>query len=556
MKSIAKKILIFLAVMAVVALAGWFGRKAYKKAQEHSLIAQAKQYFDKKDWRNGELCLQRALQVNPLSVDAGRTIGDLLDSAGVPTALTWRARAVKLQPDNLTNRFLWAQSAIKLKDLKTAQEALDSIPENAKSTAEYHKLKGALTWNLGQPIEAELNYAEALRLEPTNDAIVLNLETIRLVSTNKTVAGNAQIALETMTNAVLRPIALQHLLTAAVNRRDLVCALAYSREIVTSPTASTSDKINHLQLLRDAKSPETEAYLAKLKTAAQNSPAIAFALGQWLVKTEKAEAALAWLQALPPLVQTNLPVPLAITDCEIILKDWSGLLAFVKPQAWGELEYYRMGLETLARRSLGETTAAESSWRKALHLAAHNQERLSRLVQMTTAWGWSHEKTDLLEQIVQEFPAEKSAVNQLVGQYYADGKSRELQKLLTESQAANPGDVQLKNNLATILLLRKSELDKAGALAKEAYDSATNNPFYSCTYAYALFTEKKTGEALKILADLKPESLKIPAVATYYGAIQALSGNKEAARSSLDLAETAKLLPEELELIRQAKAGL
>ena len=49
MKSIAKKILIFLAVMAVVAVAGWFGRKAYKKAQEHSLIAQAKQYFDKKD---------------------------------------------------------------------------------------------------------------------------------------------------------------------------------------------------------------------------------------------------------------------------------------------------------------------------------------------------------------------------------------------------------------------------------------------------------------------------------------------------------------------------
>ena len=93
-------------------------------------------------------------------------------------------------------------------------------------------------------------------------------------------------------------------------------------------------------------------------------------------------------------------------------------------------------------------------------------------------------------------------------------------------------------------------------MAKAAYESATNNPFYISTYAYALFLQKKTDEALKVLAGLKPEEIKVPAIAAYYGAIQAQAGHKDLARPCLALAETAKLLPEEKEMVRAAKARL
>ena len=68
MKSLAKKMLIFALVMAVVAASGWFGRKAYKRAVERRSIAEARHYLEQNDVRNAVLCVQRALRVNPLSL--------------------------------------------------------------------------------------------------------------------------------------------------------------------------------------------------------------------------------------------------------------------------------------------------------------------------------------------------------------------------------------------------------------------------------------------------------------------------------------------------------
>ncbi len=48
MNSLVKKLLIFLLVMAMVAGAGWYGRKAYKKATERRAIAEAANYLEKK----------------------------------------------------------------------------------------------------------------------------------------------------------------------------------------------------------------------------------------------------------------------------------------------------------------------------------------------------------------------------------------------------------------------------------------------------------------------------------------------------------------------------
>ena len=110
--------------------------------------------------------------------------------------------------------------------------------------------------------------------------------------------------------------------------------------------------------------------------------------------------------------------------------------------------------------------------------------------------------------------------------------------------------------MANLYLLRKSDLEKACRLASEAYHTAPTDPFFTSTYAYSLLMQKKSDEALKVLADLKPEYLKIPSVAAYYGVVQSQSGHKELAKQPLELAQTAKLLPEEMEMVRLAKVGL
>jgi len=59
-----------------------------------------------------------------------------------------------------------------------------------------------------------------------------------------------------------------------------------------------------------------------------------------------------------------------------------------------------------------------------------------------------------------------------------------------------------------------------------------------------------------VLNDLKPEYLKIPSIAAYYGVVQAESGHKDLAKESLERADEGRLLPEEKELVRLAKARL
>jgi Flp pilus assembly protein TadD len=556
MNGLVKKALIFFAVMALVGAAGWFGRKAYKHSVEHRLLEQAGESIKNRDWRTTDLCLQRVLQINPSSAEASKMVADMLEIGGSPDELSWRIRVAKLQPSNVTNRFLWAKSAFRLHNFASATEALAGVDAKWKTTAEYHKIDGAVAWGNGDAAEAETQYLEALRLEPDN-VTVLNLATIHLASTNQAVVkAGRQSLMQLTTNATLRITAIKLLLAEAGKRKSLPDAIVYSKEIAYDPSASFSDKIVYLQVLKAANSHDFTPWLDSLKKTAVSSPSNVFALGQSLAATENPAVALRWLQALPAQLQTNQPIPLIISDCQITLKDWNGLFSLVSQYGWGQAEFYQLALKSLAQRSLGKSTDSQNCWQKALRLSENRLDALSQLNHATAIWGWTSERIEVLRIVLDEFPEEKWAVDQLMAQLYLEGHTRELVELLSKIQAANPTDAHLKNNLANLLLLRGSEMDKANHLAKEAYKTLPEDPFIISTYAYSLLLQGKPDEATKILTGMKPEYLKIPSIAAYYGAIQAQTGHKNLARACLSFAETAKLLPEEKEMIRLANAQL
>ena len=551
MNSLTKKLLIFALVMAALGASGWYGRKAYKSVTERRLVAQSNQYFEKKDVRNALLCLQHALQVNPSSLEATKAMADLLEKGGVPTALSWRIRAAQLKPDDAQCRFAWAETALALRDFPSAANALLGVDEKGKTSATFHSLAGALAWSVMKAGDAEQQYKEALRLEPTNQVFCLDLATIDMASTNEAVANAARRSMEQLaTNAALRSTALHYLAADAEAHKSVSRALAYSKEILQSPSATFNDKIGHLVLLQEDKNADTGAWLASLKEEAGKSPASAFALGRWMAAAENPADTLRWLQTLPNAVQTNLPVPLLMTDCQMAASNWPGLLALIGQQDWGDLNYYRLSLQARAQRSLGQNSSAATLWQKALSLSARRLDRMSRLAQVTAAWHWTKEHTEILRQITTVFPKERWAADQLVSQLYADGDTRGLQELLLNTLASNPSDAHLKNNLANVILLRKSQLDKgqlekAHRLAQEAYETSPNDPFFASTYAYSLLIQDKPEEARKILAGLKTEYLQIPSIAAYYGVVEACSGHKDLAKEPLARAAAARLLPEE-----------
>ena len=557
MNAFARKTLIVIAVMAVVALAGWAGRKAYLRATMHRLLTDAAQYLEKHDLKDASLCLREALSLNSANVTVNKLMADMLEEAGSPSALGWRIRTAQLQTNNVEYRFAWAQTALRMNDFSSTAQALRGVDEKYRSTAEYHKLRGALAWNLHDPMDAQKEFSETLRLEPTNQVISLNLDTIGLVSTNSAVANSARSALEKIpTNSPLHLVAMRFLTTDALAHKSFDRAFFFSSEVAHDPKATYADKLTHLRVLDASQNPGFDSWLASLKGDAAHSPQHAYLLGNWLQVEKSPSTALQWLRSLPHDTQTNLPVLLAITDCQIAMKDWNGLLTEVQSQDWDELNYYRLSLEALACQKVGDAVAEKSAWRRALIMSSSRLDRLAKLDQITAAWGWFQERTDVLQEIISSFPKEVWASEELVGLFYAEGNTHALASLLDKMYSADPSNMRLKNNLATVLMLLKTDPKKAQRLALESYTSSTNNPFFACTYAYSLLLQSRPEEAAKIVDTLNTNYLKNPSIAAYYGVVEAEAGHKEAAKQALKVAKTARLLPEELELVRKADTQL
>ena len=158
--------------------------------------------------------------------------------------------------------------------------------------------------------------------------------------------------------------------------------------------------------------------------------------------------------------------------------------------------------------------------------------------------------------IVNRDPSDQGTVQALSQMLFVEGRTRSLMQLYGQETKLFPSSLSMKNNLAmTALLLDAQEL-KPYDLAREVYQAAPTNPSYVSTYAFSLYLQGKSAEALKMMKTLKPGELQNPSVAGYYGLILKATGDRTKARAYLDWTAKAPLLPEEKYLFDQAKAGL
>jgi Flp pilus assembly protein TadD len=348
--------------------------------------------------------------------------------------------------------------------------------------------------------------------------------------------------------------AFRYLVTDAMAHKSVDRAILYSQLVIEDPHSAYPDKLALLDILHESNNPRFPSWKTTLETQAVSSPADASALGHWMQTQETPNIALQWLRSLPPATQTNYPLPIIVSDCQVALHDWTGLEAFVEKQNWGQLDYYRLLLASLAARNLGQNLGSEAAWAEAFQLCVQHLDRLAKLNEMTAAWGWTAERRKVLQKISLEFPGQTWANDQLAALYYADGNTQALAGLLDQMSTADPSNARLKSDLATVLLLQKSNPDKARRLALESYNSSTNNPFCACTYAYSLLLQSKPKEAVKILSSLDAGYLKNPSIAGFYGVVEAEAGDWDAARAPLQVAEGGNILPEEKELVREVAA--
>ncbi|MCI0539132.1 MAG: hypothetical protein L0Z50_28320 [Verrucomicrobiales bacterium] len=552
-----KKIILTILIVGVAIWAAWAGRDHYKRWKLDRLLARSQECLARGDQRNAFLSLQQAVQSNPDSVRAGRMMADLAEQLRSPNALEWRARVAKLEPNVIRNRVAWANTALLLGDLRAADEVLNGIDDQGKNTALYHQTVAAFALAVKRLPEAEFHFREAVRLEPTNAVARMNLAVLQLQAPNLELANSAREALRVLrTNSIVRADVLRQLTLDSLSRQNYLEAAEHAQALERENQSVFSDRLLRLEVLQKSEVPTWTDRLVEIQNAAQARSDHAFELARWMLAHVRPESTLAWIQSLSEDIRTNQPMPLITTECFAALKNWEEMDRFLGRADWSELEFFRFVHLARSARAQTNVPAARSHWVQSMKHANQHSARLSRLLQMVSAWNWELETEEVLWSLVTLFPEERWAFANLSSLLHAKGNTRGLQVLYGKACAADPDNALAQNNLAMTSLLLNNFERKPHELARGLHEKDTSNPFFASTYAYSLLMQKKPADALAVFKQLKPEDLKIPAIATFYGLALKAAGDSVQARKYLDLAEQAKLLPEERNLVREARQGI
>ena len=554
-----KTFIIILCCVAVL-LTGYVGYRSYKVWKCNHLMSLAHQFLAKADGRNALLCVQQVLRSDPRNLDATRLMAQLTEASRSPSALLWWSRVVELNPHSLDDRLALAQTAVLMRDYATATNALGGVDQAGKSTVAYHNEAGAVAAAANQTALAEEQFLEAAMLDPQNQNVQLNLAVVRLQSTNLAAVTEARDSLRQLsssaTNSFLRCQALRELAFDALRHRQADQALSLSKQLLQQTNSTFQDRLLRLDVLQETQPAGFRPALTAFQHEAAGDPREIAELATWQMANTSPQDALTWLRTLPANTQTNQSVELLVAECYTTLLDWRGLQSSLAKQNWAELEFVRHAFMSRALRGQDMADSAKAEWELALKGANGQKGSLVMLLRLAAQWNWQSEGEDLLWTIVNRYPGEQWAIQSLSQALYAGGRTRSLMQLFSQESKRVPSDLSTKNNLAmTALLLEAQEL-KPYDLAREVYQASPTNASYVSTYAFSLYLQGKSADALKVMRTLKPGELQDPSIAGYYGLILKATGDRARARAYLDWTAKARLLPEEKKLFATAKAGL
>jgi Flp pilus assembly protein TadD len=542
-------------LIAIVAFGGFRGYQAWHK---NHLTKQTREFFARADYQSAVLAARRLLQLDPDNAPACRVMADTAELAGNREALTWRERIVQIEPHVAGNKIALAGTALRFSQLNLARKILDTIESGERHSVKYHELAGAVAIAEKQPAIAETEFAAALQLDPKNPHLALNLAMIRLASSDAATSDKARTELAQLSEQPsLRLESLRALSSDALAHKSLASAEKWTTALKSEKGATLSDLLLYLEATR-----ETEAGRAVLHDAllaAIHSPVAAAALITWMNRHEMAQPALDWGRALPEETLQVQPVPLAISESYSFLQDWKGLRAWVDGKDWSDHEFLRLAVQSHALHHLGpadrSSMESQTAWAAALKATHARPDRLATIAQLAEGWGYSEEAADAWWMIANGNENAKEALTALQRLYRSKQNTRGLLRVAKRALELNPADLVAANNCASLGLLLNGDVS-ARRLAGRLHTENPANAAFSTTYAFALFTEGKTREALKEMETLKEAQLRNPVVATYYFVMLVENGSMERAHLFLSSANRATLLPEEEQLLTTATRKL
>ena len=533
----------------------WGGHDLYLRWQEKRLVRRATLDMQQGNDRDASLAARSILEMKPTSPAGARIMAELAEKLGERAALDWRRKVVQLDPHSVDDALALVRSAVQFNEIPVAEHTLEGVDEAAHNTAPYHEAAAQVAQAKHQDAIAEKEWTEALRLSPNDKGFQLQLGLLNLRSNDpQKVASGAEILNKLRSESAQRSAATRALINVTLARReDPRKALELARELQSYPEATWPDRLIYLDLLRALKDPQFVTYLDGLEKEAAEKASGLGALIAWMGRNNLSLLALDYIKALPPESLRNWPVPLAIADIYVRLRQWKELEAATKT-TWSRFDFLRHAYLARSMREQNKSVEFEREWNAAVKDAT-TSESLVLLIQAVSDWNWPGETADLLWALAKHPEKQKEALVALYQQYAKAADTQGLYRVLVRLSELDANNTNVQNNLAQVSLLLNANPDDARRAAAEVYHKAPTNPAYVTTYAYSLLTQGNAKEALRIMSSLSPEELSDPQISTYYGISLAANGD-EKARAYLDFGKQANLLPEEKVLIDKAYASL
>ena len=550
--------LLFGALIGIFLLIGvfWGTHDLYVRWQEKRLVRRAMFDIEHGNERDASLAARSILEMKPSSARAARIMAELAERGGERSALDWRRKVVQSDPHSVDDALALVRCAVQFSDIPTAELTLVAVDENSRNTASYHEASALVAQFKHQDEKAEAEWNEALRLRPDDKSFQLQLGMLRLRANEpkRRAAGEAMLT-ALRSDLGERSAATRALINTGVRRKeDPRKLMELARELQAYPEATWNDRFVYLDFLHGLQDPQFSAYLTELEKTAPNKASALAALLSWMAMNNLSLLALDYSKSLPAASLRNWPVPLALADGYVRLRDWQNLEAGTAKANWGRFEFLRHAYLARALREQDKPAAAEHEWSAAVKDAT-SSESLVLLIQPVSEWGWENETTDLLWALSKRPEKQKDAFVALYQHYAKTMDTQGLYRVLVRLSELDSTNLNIQNNLAQVSLLLNANPEKARRSAADVYHKSPTNPAYMTTYAYSLLTQGNAKEALQIMSSLSEEQLSDPTIGAYYGICLAVNGDQKA-RTYLDFSKQANLLPEEKALIDKAYASL
>jgi Flp pilus assembly protein TadD len=346
------------------------------------------------------------------------------------------------------------------------------------------------------------------------------------------------------------------LIDSATQERNWAVVLDLARELQGLPEATFNDRLVYLSALSATADPGIQDYLAKLQTEAKDDADKVFRLIAWMNSHGEMARSLAWKESLSAEILGEVHVRVALADAYVARNDWPELQRLVEGNTWGGFEFVRFALKARIARAKNDEAGFTKNWTEAVRLAGDKIPSLKLLERTAAGWGWKEEATNLLWLRAETREGAAEALETLSRQYDQDRDTHGLYRVIAHLLKISPNDPKTRNNFAQLALLLGVEVQTARATARELYNQNPNDPVFVSTYAFALEQAGDSKQALRIMSGLTPEQLHVPNTAAYYGIILAAANKPQEAAEYLQLAERARLLPEEEALVARAKKAI